>query len=112
VCENLEADGALCIYLPCMFIKPEEVPLFDDNLLALHDEAMRLLDVAGKRRLVYLVALETGLSRGELAKVEWRDVHIESEDPFLNVRASTTKNHLPAPIAIDDELAAELLCAP
>lgn len=50
VCENLEADGALFIYLPCMFIKPEEVPLFDDNLLALYRPRLvtqRILTQAG-----------------------------------------------------------------
>ena len=52
--------------------------------------------------------METGLRRGELGKLEWRDMHLEGENPFLNVRRSTTKNRKPPPTPIDAELAAEL----
>ena len=43
-----------------------------------------------------------------MEKLEWRDVRLDGPEPFLNVRASTTKNHRPAPISIDAELAEEL----
>jgi integrase len=71
------------------------------------DEARQLLAVSGPRATIYLTAIKTGLRRGELEKLEWRDVHLEGE-PFLNVRASTTKNGKAAPIPIDDELASAL----
>ena len=58
-------------------------------------------------RAVYVTALETGLRRGELEKLEWRDMQLDGPNPFLNVRRSTTKNHKVAPTAIDAELAAE-----
>ncbi|MCK4627023.1 MAG: hypothetical protein KAV00_17045 [Phycisphaerae bacterium] len=38
------------------------------------DEARRLLDVAGIRRLVYLTAIRTGLRRAELKQLQWGDV--------------------------------------
>jgi len=71
------------------------------------DEARRLLAVSGPRGTVYLTAIKTGLRRGELEKLEWRDVQLDGE-PFLNVRAATTKNGKAAPIPIDDELGGAL----
>ena len=71
------------------------------------EEARRLLAVSGPRATVYLTAIKTGLRRGELEKLEWRDVQLDGE-PFLNVRAATTKNGKAAPIPIDDELVSEL----
>jgi integrase len=71
------------------------------------DESRRLLAVSGPRATVYLTAIKTGLRRGELEKLEWRDVQLDGE-PFLNVRAATTKNGKAAPIPIDDELAGAL----
>jgi integrase len=70
-------------------------------------EARRLLWVAGPRATVYLIAIKTGLRRGELEKLEWRDVQLDGE-PFLNVRAATTKNGKAAPIPMDVELTAAL----
>ena len=64
--------------------------------------------VSGPRAIVYLVAIKTGLRRGELLKLEWRDVQLDGPEPFLKVRAATTKNGKVAPIPIDDELAGAL----
>ena len=76
---------------------------------SLTDEDLRnLLRVSGPRALIYLVAIKTGLRRGELVKLEWRDAHLDGPEPFLLVRASTTKNGKLAPIPIDEELAAAL----
>ncbi len=57
------------------------------------DEAARLLDVAGKRRLVYLVALRTGLRRLELKNLQWGDLRLGpgEKQPHIALRASTTK---------------------
>ncbi len=68
------------------------------------DEMGRLLEVAGPRRIVYLMAVYTGLRRGELAKLQRTDLHLDAEQPFLSVRASTTKNHKQANIAIHPDL--------
>jgi integrase len=71
-------------------------------------EMQRLLAIAGARKVVYLTAVYTGLRRSELAAVERGDLHLEGEKPFINVRASTTKNHQQAIIALHPELVAEL----
>jgi integrase len=55
-------------------------------------ELCRLVDLSGQRGIVYLVAAVTGLRRGELAKLEWRDVHIDEAQPYIHVRSSIAKN--------------------
>jgi integrase len=82
-------------------------PHYERRALSL-EEARHLLAVAGSRRALYATALETGLRRGELGKLEWRDVHLDGPEPYLSVRRSTTKNHKAAPTPIDAELAEEL----
>jgi len=72
------------------------------------DEMKRLLGIAGTRKVVYLAAVYTGLRRSEMAALERRDLHLEGEKPFINVRASTTKNHQQAVIALHPELLAAL----
>ena len=57
------------------------------------DEIIRLLNVAGGYRIVYLTALTTGLRRGEMTALTWGDVRLNSAQPFINVRASISKNH-------------------
>jgi integrase len=56
------------------------------------EEFSRLVNVAGERRIIYLVAAFTGLRRGELAKIEWRDVHVDGSQPYILVRSSVAKN--------------------
>jgi hypothetical protein len=57
----------------------------------------------------YLTASFTGLRRGELQLVEWRDVHLDSETPFILARASTTKNGREAMIFLHPEVAAAII---
>jgi integrase len=57
-------------------------------------ELERLCAVSGPRGVVYRVAARTGIRRGELTQVEWRDVHLDTTQPFIQVRASVSKNHL------------------
>jgi len=73
------------------------------------DELRRLVSVAGSRRAVYLVAAYTGLRRGELEQLEWSDVHIDdSPEAFIEVRASTTKNHKKATIKLHSDVVSVL----
>lgn len=56
------------------------------------DEEARLLKAAPPdRALVYLVAMRTGLRRGELAGLTWGDLDLEGE-PTFRVRATIAKN--------------------
>jgi integrase len=73
------------------------------------DEVSGLLNVAGPRKAVYLMAVRTGLRRAELKALRWSDVHLEGDKPFLSVRASTTKNGKPATMWLGADLVAELL---
>jgi integrase len=72
------------------------------------EEFQRLLAVAGPRRPLYLTALFFGLRRGELAALEWDDLDLDAERPFLKARASTTKNHKEAVIGLHRDVVAEL----
>ena len=72
------------------------------------EEFQRLLAVSQSRKPVYLTAVFTGLRRSELAALEWDDVHLEAAQPFLNVRASTTKNHKQAVIGLHEDVVTEL----
>src|SRR5262249_35701517 len=72
------------------------------------EEMLRLLEVAGERKPVYLMAVQTGLRRSELAALKWGDVQVEAVTPFVRVRASTTKNGKAAELRLVVELAAAL----
>jgi integrase len=72
------------------------------------EEFQRLLTVSQSRKPVYLTAVFTDLRRSELAALEWNDVHLEAAQPFLNVRASTTKNHKQAVIGLHEDVVTEL----
>jgi len=73
------------------------------------DEMKRLVaSVPDVRQAIYLMAVHTGLRRGELAALRWGDVHLEAVQPFLNVRASTTKNHKPASMRLPGEVVAAM----
>ena len=72
------------------------------------EEFQRLLAVSQSRKPVYLTAVFTGLRHNELASLEWDDVHLDAAQPFLNVRASTTKNHKQAIIGLHEDVVTEL----
>jgi len=73
------------------------------------DETGTLLTVAGDRAVCYLVAVDTGLRRGEIDALKWGDIEFEGPRPCIHVRAATTKNHESAAIPLHGELAAALL---
>jgi integrase len=72
------------------------------------DQLRRLVAVAGERGIIYVVAASTGLRRGELKALEWRDVFLDMPQPFIAVRSSIAKNHKfvmqPLPLYVADEL--------
>jgi len=63
--------------------------------------------VSQSRKPVYLTAVFTGL-RQRTCALEWDDVHLNAAQPFLNVRASTTKNHKQAIIGLHEDVVTEL----
>jgi integrase len=72
------------------------------------DELRRLVAVAGPRGAVYLAAAFTGIRRGELRQLEWRDFHLDGAEPFVNVRASISKNHKQAALPLTSEVVVAL----
>ena len=78
-------------------------------------ELERLVGQSGARGALYLFAARTGLRRGELSKLEWRDVHLDGPQPFVNVRASISKNRRQAQLPLSADASAplrQLRCAP
>src|SRR5208283_1638064 len=68
-------------------------------------EMRRLLAaVPADRKAVYLMAVHTGLRRSELAALKWSDCSLDAVMPFVQVRASTTKNSKPAAMRLHPEL--------
>ncbi len=60
------------------------------------------------RRMAYLVAVWTGLRRTELERLEWRDVLLDLELPFIQLRAGVTKSNRADTLALHPQLADEL----
>ena len=56
------------------------------------EELRRLLKASGKRALVYLTAVLTGLRRRELQQLQWGDAILDDPQPRLALRAKTTKS--------------------
>ena len=72
------------------------------------DEIQALLQVAGKRRIVYLMAVLTGIRHGELKALRWGDLNLSAEKPSVTVRASISKNHKQACLPLHPVLRADL----
>ncbi len=70
------------------------------------DEACRLLN--GERRLLYLLALHTGLRRGEINALCWGHLHLDGLNPFYALPAKSSKNRKEQPRPLHPELVAEL----
>ena len=58
--------------------------------------------------LAYRIILATGLRRDELAQLQWGDVRLNSPQPFLQLRASTTKSKRADVLPLRQDLAALL----
>ena len=72
------------------------------------EEMIRLITVSGSRGLAYLLAVTTGLRRGELDALLWDDLHLDTAEPFLVARAATTKNRKLARLPLHPEVAEAL----
>ena len=72
------------------------------------EEMQKLLNVAGERKIVYLIAVETGLRNGEVRALRVGDVHLDDGNPRIEARASTTKNGKAAIIPLRADLAEQL----
>jgi integrase len=72
------------------------------------DELRRLIAAGGERGMIYLVAASTGIRRGELRSLEWRDVVLDVARPFIFVRKSIAKNHKDAQQLVPEYVAREL----
>ncbi len=77
------------------------------------NEARNLLEVAGPRRLIYHMALRTGLRRSELKQLVWEDLRIDSDAPVPSVRlpATITKARRADVLPLRQDLVHELLSA-
>lgn len=72
------------------------------------EEIKRLLDTAGIYRPVYLMAVDTGLRRSELAELLWSDLTLNAPIPVVHVRASISKNGKDASIPLHPDVVAAL----
>jgi integrase len=70
------------------------------------DEARRLL--TGPHRPLYLLALHTGLRRGEINALHWGDLHLDGANPFYVVPVAKSKSRKEQPRPLHPELATEL----
>ena len=70
------------------------------------DEARRLL--TGPHRPLYLLALHTGLRRGEINALHWGDLHLDVTNPFYVVPVAKSKSRKEQPRPLHPELATEL----
>ena len=70
------------------------------------DEAKRLL--AGPRKLLYLLAMQTGLRRGEINALRGSDFHLDAPNPYWMLPAKFVKNRREQPRPLHPELVKEL----
>jgi len=75
------------------------------------EQANKLLEVAGPNRLIYYVALRTGLRRAELEALQWGDLHLDSVHPHVALRAATTKAKRADVVPLRQDMVRELKAA-
>ena len=72
------------------------------------EEIARLLAVAGRRLPVYLLAMLTGIRRGEIKQLRWADVELDGAAPKITVPADISKNHYGDALPLHPDLTAAL----
>jgi integrase len=60
------------------------------------------------RRMAYLVAVWTGLRRSELEQLEWRDILLDIELPYIQLRADATKSGRDDAVPLHQQIIEEL----
>jgi len=75
------------------------------------EEVTRLVASTRKRGLVYFTAGCTGLRRNELKQLIWPDLRLDVPQPFIELRAETTKSKRPDVIPLIPPLAHALSLA-
>jgi len=83
----------------------------NDKAALTPEQAKRLLDVAGPRRLLYFVALRTGLRRGELQELRWGDLRLDDLRPHIVLRAAATKAKRADTVPLRQDVTRELQAA-
>ena len=83
----------------------------NDKAALTREQAEALLAAAGPRRLLYFVALRTGLRRGELEALQWGDVRLDAGRPHITLRAAATKAKRADTVPLRADVAAELRAA-
>jgi len=69
------------------------------------EEMRRLIGfVPNDRRAIYLTAVYTGLRHSELRGLQWGDICLDAPNPFVRVRAATTKNGKPVVMCLHDDV--------
>ena len=72
------------------------------------EEIQRLLAVAGRRSSIYLLAVLTGIRRGEIKQLRWADVALDGAEPRITVSATISKNHYEDVLPLHADLLAAL----
>jgi len=76
------------------------------------EEIERWLSISGKRRVIYLLMLYTGMRRGEVKKLRWADaVDLQGERPYFLLRVEATKGKKKRPIPLHPALIPEIRAA-
>ena len=76
---------------------------------ALNDkEACALLTVSEPRSTIYLLALHTGLRRGEINATRRDDLKLDGDRPWIRIRAGVNKNRKEQRLPLHPELVAKL----
>jgi integrase len=68
----------------------------------------KLLDKCEERSVIYLTAIKTGLRKDELRKLQWGDVELEGERPYIRLRGTCNKARREDLLPLDTEVAAAL----
>jgi len=72
------------------------------------EEIQGLLTVAGRRLPIYLMAMLTGIRRGEIKQLRWADVELDGTAPKITVPAAISKNHYEDALPLHPDLVAAL----
>lgn len=89
--------------LPTIKVESIRLRFLDGN------EIYRLLESCdGYLKIIVIVALNTGMRRGEILSLKWQDIHFESG----TIHVSNTKSHRSRQVPMNDKVRAALSSAP